>query len=259
MSQNQSSPTATTDHAGLDQDQLDAFWRDGYLPLGKLLDDDHLATMRPVYDQTLKEAEAAKQTRTLRAGRDEASQQRSITQLTNAYRHHIGFMQLLYHAPILDAVESIIGPNIMLFHDQVLYKPPHTGSAVPWHQDNAYWKLRPANAVSCWLTLDDVDRDNGAMQVIPGSHLHPRRHGHADSDVFLSIDDVDQTRATVVDLPAGGAMLHHCQTLHHTQPNVTDRPRRAFAIHFMTMGTRRDDDDQPLRVGWEHPILRARL
>jgi len=260
MSDDQSSTaTAEAAPAGLAQDQLDAFWRDGYLPLGRMLDDDHVERMRTVYAETLERAERDKKSRALRTGSDEESQKRSVTQIMNACHQHIGFMQLLYHAPILDAIESIIGPNIMLFHDQVLYKPPHTGGAVPWHQDNGYWKLRPANAVSCWLTLDDVDRDNGAMQVIPGSHLHPRWHDRASSESLLSIEDIDESQARVVDLPAGGAMLHHCQTLHYTQPNVTDRQRRAFAIHFMSMGTRRGQDEQPLRVGWEHPLLRARL
>ena len=49
---------------------------------------------------------------------------------------------------------------------------------------------------------------------------------------------VDTSQAEVVDLPAGGALFHHCQTLHYTPPNATSRQRRALAIHLMPPGTR---------------------
>ena len=91
-----------------------------------------------------------------------------------------------------------------------------------------------ANLVSCWLTFDDVDLHNGAMQFIPGSHLRPMIHDQAQgSDVLLDMGKlVDDSQAVVADLPAGGITLHHCQTLHRTAPNTTDRQRRALAIHY---------------------------
>ena len=253
MSQTQS---PAGERAGpLSQQQLDAFWHDGYVAIGRVLDDEQLAAMRTAYDELLEQARHA---RDLRAGADAEAQKRSVTQIMNAFQHHIAFTRLLFHERILDAVESVTGPQIALFHDQALYKAPHTGGAVPWHQDNGYWGLVPATAVSCWLTLDDADRDNGAMQVIPGSHLHPRRQTGAAGATLQETDDVDASQARVVDVPAGGAMLHHCQTLHHTQDNTTDRPRRAFAIHCMVPGTRKGDGE-PLPLGWEHPLLRARI
>ena len=256
MSQEQSSTATEAKPVGLSQQQLDAFWRDGFVRLGRVLDDDELASMQTAYDELLEQTRR-QGARALRAGSDAESQKRQVTQVMNAYQHHIAFTRMLYHERILDAIQSVIGPNIVLFHDQALYKPPHTGGAVPWHQDNGYWELRPATAVSCWLTLDDVDRDNGAMQLIPGTHLHPRRHAAA-SDELKEIEDADASQAEVIDLPAGGAMLHHCQTLHYTQPNVTDRQRRALAIHCMAPGTLRHGTE-PLPIGWDHPMLRARL
>ena len=89
------------------------------------------------------------------------------------------------------------------------------------------------------MTLDDVTVDNGAMQVIPGSHVQALEHDRsASSNALLdSADQVDASRAVAIELPAGGAMLHHCQTFHYTAPNNTPRERRAFIIHFMTPGT----------------------
>ena len=129
-----------------------------------------------------------------------------------------------------------------------------------WHQDNAYWKCIPANLASCWLTLDDVNVENGAMHLMPGSHLAPLGHDRSQStSSLLDIgDQVDEDQAAVVDLPAGGALFHHCQTLHYTPPNKPERQRRAFAIHFMPPGTRSGHTGEFLEVSFGRPMLRMR-
>ena len=172
----------------------------------------------------------------------------------------LDFRQLLYDGRILDIAEDLIGPNIQLFHDQALFKPAHHGGSVFWHQDNAYWQCVPANLVSCWLTLDDVNVANGAMHLMPGSHRTPLGHERTKKGgSLLDIgDQIDQTQASVVDLPAGGVLFHHCQTLHYTPPNNTDRQRRAFAIHFMPPGTRQAATGDFLQVSFGRPMLRMR-
>lgn len=144
----------------------------------------------------------------------------------------------------------------MLFHDQALFKPALHGGPVLWHQDNAYWQCRPANLVSCWLTLDDAVKANGAMQVIPGSHLKPVWHGASTAtNALIETPGVDESKAVVVELPAGGCMFHHCQTLHYTEPNTTERLRRAFVMHFMAPGTS-NKKGEVMRSGFGHPLLR---
>jgi ectoine hydroxylase-related dioxygenase (phytanoyl-CoA dioxygenase family) len=66
----------------------------------------------------------------------------------------------------------------------------------------------------------------------------------------------DESKKVVVNLPAGGIAIHHCQTLHYTEPNTTDRQRRAFAIHFMTPGTRSLRTGETLHVSFSRPMLR---
>ena len=165
----------------------------------------------------------------------------------------ISTIAAFYDDRILDMVEDLIGPNIQLFHDQALFKPARHGGPALWHQDNAYWHCSPPNLVSCWLTLDDVDIHNGAMQFLPEEHERL-----ADNSALLDLGDkVDSSKAVVVPLPAGGVTLHHCQTLHYTAPNVTDRQRRAFAIHFMNPGTRSLRDI--IWMWFEQPMLRMRV
>jgi ectoine hydroxylase-related dioxygenase (phytanoyl-CoA dioxygenase family) len=260
------SPPATASlkpATALSQDQIDTFWKQGFLRIGSLLNADEIEVLRREYDRIFAEAEAVGGARNLSVGGKTATKgdppAQRMLQIINLCDRSILFRKLIHDTRILDLVQDLIGPNIMLFHDQALNKPPRTGGPVFWHQDNAYWKCKPATLMSCWMTLDDVDVTNGAMQVVPGSHLSPVWHGSTDtSDALVEAGQIDTSKATVVGLPAGGIMFHHCQTLHYTAPNTTDRQRRAFAIHFMNPGTR-DRDGKIIGNDFSHPILRMRV
>ncbi|MCZ6636215.1 MAG: phytanoyl-CoA dioxygenase family protein [bacterium] len=252
--------------SALTPEQIAFFHQNGYLKIGKLLDDDHIALLRTEYDR---EFEAARQngrfrnlaidnTDDLDAKKNAETQMLQIMQMCERNLH---YRRLLFHEPILDIVETLIGPNIQLFHDQALYKPADNGDAVFWHQDNAYWQCTPSNLISCWLTLDDVTVENGAMHVLPGSHLQALDHERSTStDALLDLgDQIDDSKVEIIDLPAGGVMFHHCQTLHYTPPNRTDRQRRAFAIHFMPPGTRSQKTGEYLKVSFSRPMLRMHV
>ncbi len=259
-------PAATQLHKALAQEQIDQFRSRGFIAVGKLLDDGLVALLRDEYDRLFAEACQTGRFRNLSISdtddldeKNNADEQ--MLQIMQMCERSILFRQLLYNPRILDIAEDLIGPNIQLFHDQALYKPARHGGPVFWHQDNAYWKCMPANLVSCWMTLDDVDATNGAMHLLPESHLAPVGHERsAQTNALLDYgDQVDATQAAVIDLPAGGALFHHCQTLHYTPPNQTDRPRRAFVIHFMPPGTRSAHTGQFLEVSFGRPMLRMRV
>lgn len=241
----------------LTQEQIDFFHRDGYLSYGALFTPEEIETLRTEYDAEFRKAAESGGARNLSDNKhDSKDAPTRMLQITQMCERNLHFRKLLYDTRILDLVQCLIGPNIMLFHDQALFKPAHTGGAVFWHQDNAYWKCMPANLVSCWMTLDDVVLENGAMQVIPGSHLRPVHHNTSQvTGALLEINGIDLTQAKAVELPAGGIMFHHCQTLHYTAPNTTPRQRRAFAIHFMSPGTT-DRNGEVMRVGFKHPAMR---
>ena len=253
-------------YKALTQTQVASFWEDGFLVVGKVLQDELIEEMRREYDDEFSlERRSQRPIRNLAVAEDDhdhdEGDQQEMLQFMQISEHNLQFHQLTYHEGILDIIEDLIGPNIQLFHNQALNKPPHHGGPIFWHQDNAYWKCLPANLVSCWLTLDDVDLHNGAMQFMPGSHLRPMVHDQAQgSDVLLDMGkSVDDSKAVVGDLPAGGITLHHCQTLHRTAPNTTDRQRRALAIHFMTPGTRTARTQETFQVSFSKPMLRMRV
>lgn len=238
------------DHSALNREQLECFDTQGYLRIGKLLDNELVQSLRDEYDRLFAEARTTSRCRDLNVDEDG-----EMLQIMQMCEHSLLFRRLCYHDAILDIAQALIGAEIQLFHDQALFKPANTGGPIHWHQDNGYWRCCPADLVSCWLALDDTDVDNGAMHVLPGSHRAAFEHQQVGALLDAS-DLIDTSGAVVVDLPAGGVMFHHCQTFHSTPPNRTKRQRRAFAIHFMRPGTQSEHvSDMP--VSFARPLLRS--
>lgn len=140
---------------------------------------------------------------------------------------------------LLDLVEQLIGPDIVLWASAVFCKPAGTGLEVPWHQDGQYWPIRPRATVTAWFAIDDVDAANGCMRIVPGSHrLGVLSHAKSDrEDLVLDnvLDDarLDLARARDVVLAAGQVSLHHVDLVHGSPPNRSTRRRAGYAIRYM--------------------------
>jgi ectoine hydroxylase-related dioxygenase (phytanoyl-CoA dioxygenase family) len=230
--------------------QIEQFGQKGYLKIAhRLITDDYLTLLRERYDALFakKRGTSGEGLRNLAvigdSEQDEtANRSEEMLQIMEMWHYDEVYRQLLYHEPLLDIAESLIGSNIQLFHDQALYKPARHGGEVPWHQDNGYWRCTPSNLVSIWMALDDADEENGCMNVIPGSHLesapdHDRAVSEKGELPALLQANVEENRAAPVPLKAGYAMVHHCLMLHQTNPNRSQRRRRAMVIHYMPTGT----------------------
>jgi ectoine hydroxylase-related dioxygenase (phytanoyl-CoA dioxygenase family) len=227
-----------TDRKALTEEQINRFWIDGYLTIGKILEDDEIELLRREYDYEFERARSGRNPRFRNLSIDDTDDleaknraESQMLQIMQMCEYNIHFRQLLYDDRILDMVEDLIGPNIQLFHDQALFKPAHHGGPVHWHQDNAYWRCSPPNLVSCWLTLDDVDVHNGAMQFLPGTHFRSQEHERlADNNALLDLSDqVDDSKAVVVPLPAGGVTLYAGRRGRHQRRDAVS-PRHAFPL-----------------------------
>lgn len=78
--------------------------------------------------------------------------------------------QLVHHPRILDAVEDLIGPDILVYHSTLFVKEARTAAFVRWHQDSTYFYLQPHLHVTAWVALSDASVKAGCMQALPGSH-----------------------------------------------------------------------------------------
>jgi ectoine hydroxylase-related dioxygenase (phytanoyl-CoA dioxygenase family) len=152
---------------------------------------------------------------------------------------------LIRHPRILDAVEDVLGPNILCWGSSFFIKEPRNPAFVSWHQDSTYWGLDPADVVTAWVALSDSVAANGAMRVIPGSHkLEQVAHRDTFSpDNLLSrgqevMVDVDERQAVMMPLQAGEMSLHHVRLIHGSDPNPSDLRRVGFAIRYIPTSVR---------------------
>lgn len=170
-----------------------------------------------------------------------------VVQIVNIWQAHPAFRAHISHAAIVDMVLQLMSTETLrVWHDQIQYKPPSTGSSTKWHQDFPAWPvLNPADLVTAWVALDDATLANGCLQFVPGSHLWGDNHvGLATNADFSPEYDLRQLplRAKVdvvpVEVPKGAVSFHHCAIWHASAPNPSDRHRRAIAVHYMPGSTR---------------------
>ncbi|HVY14350.1 MAG TPA: phytanoyl-CoA dioxygenase family protein [Rhodopila sp.] len=147
---------------------------------------------------------------------------------------------LVRHPRILDAIEDVIGPNILCWGSSFFIKEPRNAAFVSWHQDSTYWGLDPADVVTAWVAFSDSTPQNGAMRVIPATHRMDQVP-HKDTfraDNLLSrgqeiMVDVDDGQAVMLPLAAGEMSLHHVRLIHGSDPNPSDQRRIGFAIRYI--------------------------
>ena len=155
--------------------------------------------------------------------------------------------ELAHTSEILDEVEQVIGPDIMLWSSSFFIKDPGSKSYVSWHQDSTYWGLKPLEIVTAWLAFTPSKTSNGCMQVIPGSHLRGQS-AHKDTfadDNLLSRGqeiEVDISDEKVVDLALepGEMSLHHVRIFHGSNRNDSNAVRIGFAIRYIPAYTRQE-------------------
>ena len=148
--------------------------------------------------------------------------------------------QLASDPVVLDIVEQLIGPDILVYNVTYIIKEANTATHVSWHQDLTYWGLDSDDQVSMWLALSDASIESGCMRMIPGSHHLGRQHhilGEEDENNVLfqnqRIADIDESRAVACPLRPGQASLHHGWLLHASAPNLTDDRRIGLNVQYI--------------------------
>jgi non-heme Fe2+,alpha-ketoglutarate-dependent halogenase len=144
------------------------------------------------------------------------------------------------HAPILDAVEALLGPDILLWKSKAFAKFPGPGQ-VAWHQDLPHWNLVPAEAVTAWVALTDSHETNGCVRAIPGSHKAGSRASEAERDprslltagLKFDVSEKEADKSAPMVLEAGQFSLHHGMLVHGSGENRTEAPRLGIAFVYI--------------------------
>jgi non-heme Fe2+,alpha-ketoglutarate-dependent halogenase len=148
--------------------------------------------------------------------------------------------EIVHHPAILDAVEDIIGPNILCWNTNFFIKEPESAGFVSWHQDAAYWGLEPEEVVTAWVALTPSNTVSGCMKVIPGSHKeHHLPHVdtfHRDNLLTRGQEiavEVNASKAVDVILEPGEISLHDIKLVHGSEPNRSADRRIGLAVRYL--------------------------
>jgi non-haem Fe2+, alpha-ketoglutarate-dependent halogenase len=171
---------------------------------------------------------------------------------------HLGFRwayDLATHPAVVDAVEAVLGPDVVVQATLILTKPPGDPAVVTWHQDGTYSGLHRSPNTTAWIALWDSTPENGCMRVVPGSHQRPilphvasREEHHLLRHSPEIAVEVDESEAVDVTLRAGEMSLHHSNIIHGSRPNRSTERRTGFIVRFVT----------PAMPASDRPVLRVR-
>jgi hypothetical protein len=166
---------------------------------------------------------------------------------SHAYAHSPWFNDLIRHPRILDAVEDLIGPDILVWTSTFFIKEPHSPTFAAWHQDATYFGLEPKKSVCAWVALTDASHEAGCMEAL-SSRGAPRQLSHAALGLANSInragqtitERLDQSNLVVMSLPAGSFSLHHELAVHRSAPNNASHRRIGIGLNYMPTHVRVD-------------------
>lgn len=132
---------------------------------------------------------------------------------------------------LVPALNAVIGPDVEFLSDKLVFKSAGMDYGSPWHQDWSYW--HGAHKTSVWIALDDATVANGCLKLLPGTHTKPVTHGGDASDgkgfsERLDPKAVDESKAVIAELKAGGVVIFHDLLLHASYPNTSGADRWAL-------------------------------
>lgn len=233
----------------LSREQIDAYWRDGYVCVRGLFAPDEVEPWR---ERTRALASGAAQPPSgMQLVRDVMVAKKAFTPPTaehaickiNFFENDPVFMGYARHPSLLDCVADLLGPELLFVNSMVITKPPGVDGRHPLHQDLLYFGFRPGDAVlGTWTALEPVTRDNGCLAVLPGSHRGPLLPHEVPGWEYVNFGFLGAAGAGAgservhVEMEPGDTLLFHSLLLHGSGRNRTSGFRRAIAAHYARRG-----------------------
>ncbi|MER6581925.1 phytanoyl-CoA dioxygenase family protein [Nonomuraea sp. NPDC001023] len=163
-------------------------------------------------------------------------------------RNDAFWVRMVADERLVDIAELFLGPDIACFTGHYVCKPPYDGRPVLWHQDGAYWKLDPMEALTVWVAVDASTTENGCLRVIPGSHRAAMHEPVPRSDIpnmlFSTCEEdlvqewLDKAGEVAIELQPGDVSIHHPHLLHHSKQNTSAMRRCGLDVGYMAATTR---------------------
>jgi ectoine hydroxylase-related dioxygenase (phytanoyl-CoA dioxygenase family) len=238
---------------------VDHYHAHGYALAQGLLGADELALLRAVTDRIEATAlGAAGETSVFDFEDGHTPEEPKIQRIKKPHRVDPLYAQLARHPGIVGVVQRIVGEAVRLNHSKINMKAARLGSPLEWHQD---WAFAPhTNMATCVASvmIDDADVENGAMQVLAGSHRGELLEHHDEEGYFVGAiapgtPGMNLETATPLSGPAGTISFHHPLTIHGSGANRSGRPRRILFLEYAAV------DAFPLFYAVDWPEYNSRI
>ena len=237
----------------LTQAQIDEFNRNGFLNGGAVLSSAELDELSSALNTIIDKGPdgfAEDEPAPVSFG-SLSGEEHPVWQIVNIWESSPAFERLIYHPAIVKGISQLAGhQDLMVWHDQIQYKPAQYGGSTRWHQDAPLWPIiKPMTPVSAWIPFDDATEENGCMWMVPGSHKWGNQIDFLRTQGGLTLVDnfkeiqgfeppkdaeIKQVEARAWRVMRGEVSFHHSLTWHGSPFNQSQRPRRAIAIHYIT-------------------------
>jgi ectoine hydroxylase-related dioxygenase (phytanoyl-CoA dioxygenase family) len=239
----------------LSDEQVEAFYRDGFLTAVQVLDDRQVEALCAELAGLMEMSHPSHELFHEYHSNESSNPDTILFHALGAWRTGPAFHDVLWSPAFLVAASQLLDGAVRFWHDQLFCKPAHHGGVVAWHQDYSYWtRTQPMAHLTCWMALDDSTRDNGCLYYVPGSHkwnLLPITGLAGDMNEIMTVLDEEQKQAfrpVPIELKRGQCSFHHPLTVHGSYENGSDRPRRATLVNVFRDGVR-SASDEPLLSG----------
>ena len=216
----------------LSQKQVESYREDGYITVRAVFPSEQIAALRQVADEFVEQSRAASEHTAdfdLEPGHSAAAPR--LRRLKHPEALHPAFDEVFRDERVVEMVAQLVGPAVRHFGGKLNMKSAAFGSAVEWHQDHAFAPRSNDDVLAVGIPLDDMDRENGCLLVVPGSHRGPI-YSHYQGDTFAgAVTDpgFEPDPVVPVELKAGDISIHHGRLLHASRPNTNpERSRRLY-------------------------------
>ncbi|MGH7143160.1 MAG: phytanoyl-CoA dioxygenase family protein [Planctomycetota bacterium] len=223
--------------ARLSATDIAQYRREGYVVVERLFDAEELARVRETIDaMTAAALRSPDPSQVLELEPEPIDGRRVARRIYEPFHAHEQFRAFATGAKVLDRIEQLIGPDIMIHHSKLNMKPPRVGSVVEWHQDLAYFPHTNSDLVTTLVYLDDATEENGCLQVLPREHHrffdHADREGNFAGMITEDFLSRSNSRPVPLAAPAGSVIFMHCVLPHASLPNRSAQPRRTMIFEY---------------------------
>ena len=217
----------------INTDQINFFNENGFVVVENLLNESEVNYFRQIYEDFLDGKIAADGQRSDLSGLSDDGEQERIVQIMRPSLLYSPLQNSILHQRAGFIARTLQGEDIELDFDMLIDKSPFTDTPTPWHQDEAYWiDMEDKRAVSCWVALDDVVKENGCMWFVPKSHQEALRP-HLQTGLGGALQcEATEKEAVAAEIKAGSCTFHDGRTIHYARGNSTGKRRRAFIANY---------------------------